>query len=397
LSPDRTLNGVQGEKRNQMPASILHVVATRPNFMKVAPIMRAVERSTSVEQVLVHTGQHYDEALSHYFFEDLGLPKPDMDLGVGSGSHGILTGRVMIALQPVLERYRPDWVVTVGSTDSALAAALVAAKLGLRIARVEAGLRSRNWAMAEEINRVLADRLGRALFTTEESAHGNLRREGIPESRIHFAGNVMIDTLDRYRPRAARLRVHTKLGLTQEHYVLTTLHRPQNVDDPVRMAAILRTLPQVVYECDCPVVLPLHPRTARNIKRFGLEGELKGIRVMEPVRYLEFLSLMDGAGAVLTDSGSIEDETTVLGVPCVTLRPETERPITLTEGTNRLFDGNLNELADVVGEAFREPRSPCRPELWDGRAAERIAEVILGQLATSSLQVEKEAVKPLRR
>ncbi len=372
-----------------MAASILHVVATRPNFMKIAPIIRAVERAAAVDQVLIHTGQHYDEALSHYFFEDLGLPKPDLNLGVGSGSHGILTGRAMIALQPVLERHRPDWLVTVGSTDSTLAAALVAAKLRIRIAHVEAGLRSRDWAMPEEVNRVLVDRLSDLLFTTEESANENLRREGVPEDRIHLAGNVMIDTLDRYRPRAARLRVPTKLALEDGRYVLATFHRPRNVDDPVRLAAILRALPQIEYECDCPVILPLHPRTARNIKRFGLDAELNGLRVFEPFRYLEFVSLMDGAGAVLTDSGSIEEETTVLGVPCVTLRAETERPITLTEGTNRLFDGNLNELADIVREAYDDERRPCRPPLWDGKAAERIADVILAQLATVDAQQQE--------
>jgi UDP-N-acetylglucosamine 2-epimerase (non-hydrolysing) len=373
-----------------MPADILHVVGARPNFMKVAPVMAALKRSVSVQQMLIHTGQHYDESLSKYFFEDLGLPKPDLDLGVGSAPHGVQTGRVMIALEPILERHRPDLIVTVGDVNSTLAAAIVASKLGLRIAHVEAGLRSRNWAMPEEINRVLTDRLSDALFTSDPLAHDNLRREGIDENRIHFTGNVMIDTLDRFRPRAARLKVHRRLGLQRERYVLVTLHRPRNVDDPVRLGLILRALPQVEYECNCPVVFPVHPRTAGNIKRFGMDSELNGIQVLEPLRYLEFLSLMDDAGAVLTDSGGIQEETTVLGIPCVTLRPETERPITIAEGTNRLFDGNLNELADVVGEAFREPGRPCRPELWDGRAAERIADVLLGQLATVSLQDEKK-------
>jgi UDP-N-acetylglucosamine 2-epimerase (non-hydrolysing) len=373
-----------------MPADILHVVGARPNFMKVAPVMAALKRSVSVQQMLIHTGQHYDESLSKYFFEDLGLPKPDLDLGVGSAPHGVQTGRVMIALEPILERHRPDLIVTVGDVNSTLAAAIVASKLGLRIAHVEAGLRSRNWAMPEEINRVLTDRLSDALFTSDPLAHDNLRREGIDENRIHFTGNVMIDTLDRFRPRAARLKVHRRLGLQRERYVLVTLHRPRNVDDPVRLGWILRALPQVEYECNCPVVFPVHPRTAGNIKRFGMDSELNGIQVLEPLRYLEFLSLMDDAGAVLTDSGGIQEETTVLGIPCVTLRPETERPITIAEGTNRLFDGNLNELADVVGEAFREPRRPCRPELWDGRAAERIADVLLGQLATVSLQDEEK-------
>ncbi len=375
-----------------MAPNVLHVVGARPNFMKVAPVIAALKRSVSVKQMLVHTGQHYDESLSKYFFEDLGLPKPDLDLGVGSAPHGIQTGRVMIALEPILERHRPDWILTVGDVNSTLAAAIVASKMGIRIAHVEAGLRSRNWEMPEEINRVLTDRLSDALFTTEHSAHENLRCEGIDEKRIHFTGNVMIDTLDRFRPRAARLKVHRRLGLDQGRYVLATLHRPRNVDDPVRLAAVLRALPQVEYECDCPVVLPVHPRTARSIRRYGLDAELNGIQVLEPLRYLEFLSLMDDAGAVLTDSGGIQEETTVLGVPCVTLRPDTERPITLTDGTNRLFDGNLNELADVVSEAFREPRCPSRPELWDGKAADRIADVILGQLATAPLQVDKETV-----
>lgn len=374
-----------------MPLNILHVVGARPNFIKTAPIMRSLARADSVEQMLVHTGQHYDDALSQHLFDDLDLPRPDLNLGVGSASHGIQTGRVMVALEPVLERVEPDCLVLVGSANSTLAAALVASKLGIRIALVEAGLRSRNWSMPEEINRVLTDRLSDALFTTEASANENLRREGIPEDRIHFVGNVMIDTLDRFRLRAAELRVHRQLGLEAGRYVLVTLHRPQNVDDPVRLRAILRSLPQIEYECDGPVVFPMHPRTAGNVKRYGLDDELNGVRVLEPLRYLEFLSLMDGAGAVLTDSGGIQEETTVLGVSCVTLRPETERPITLTDGTNRLFDGNLNDLADVVREAFEEERRASRPALWDGQAAGRIAEAILGQHATAPAEEPMES------
>ncbi len=375
-----------------MDLKVVHVVGARPNFIKTASVMAALGRAGQVKQQLVHTGQHYDDALSQHFFEDLALPKPDLNLGVGSASHAVQTGRVMIALEPVIERVRPDWVFTVGDVNSTLAAALVAAKLGIRIAHVEAGLRSHNWSMPEEINRVLTDRLSHALFTTEASANENLKREGIPGSRVHFVGNVMIDTLDRFRSRAARLRVHRNLGLEEGRYVLATLHRPDNVDDPARLRAVLRALPQIAFECDCPVVLPLHPRTAANIRRFGLDTELNGIRVLEPLRYLEFLSLMDHAGAVLTDSGGIQEETTVLGVPCVTLRTETERPITMTDGTNRLFDGNINDLADVVLEAFREERRASRPPLWDGKASARIAEVLLGQLTTAPSAADREPV-----
>ena len=361
------------------PIKILHVVGARPNFMKVAPVMEAFEQAADVSQRLVHTGQHYDDELSESFFADLRLRRPDLNLGVGSASHGIQTGRVMIALEPVMERFRPDWLFTVGDVNSTLAAALVAVKLGIPIAHVEAGLRSHNWSMPEEINRVLTDRLSTALFTTEPGAADNLRSEGIPEDRIHFVGNVMIDTLDRYREEAARLLVHEALGLVERQYVVVTLHRPRNVDDPKRLSAVLTALHEVASECGCPVLLPLHPRTALNIRRFRLDSALNGIRVMQPLRYLEFVGLMDKAGAVLTDSGGIQEETTVLGVPCVTLRPETERPITITMGTNRLFTGDLHRLADVVRDAVHEERSDgIRPPLWDGEASQRIVAAILG-------------------
>ncbi len=363
---------------------ILHVVGARPNFMKIAPIMRAFARGSGVEQTLVHTGQHYDDELSASFFDDLELPRPDLDLGVGSGPHGQQTGRIMIALEPVLERMRPDWVFTVGDVNSTVAAALVAAKLGIRVAHVEAGLRSRDWTMPEEINRVLTDRLSDALFTTEPAANENLRAEGIPEERIHYVGNVMIDTLDRYRTRAAQVGSHRSLGLEPGRYVLATLHRPGNVDEPTRLGAVLRAAGQVVYEHDVPVVLPLHPRTARNVRKFGLDDALAPLQVLGPLPYLEFLCLMDHAGAVLTDSGGIQEETSVLGVPCVTLRPNTERPITLVEGTNRLFRGDLTGLPEVVGQALLEKRRPCRPELWDGQAADRIVQITLASSAPAA-------------
>ena len=360
---------------------ILHVVGARPNFIKIAAVMRGLEKTGEVEQTLVHTGQHYDDALSAQFFEDLDIPRPDLNLGVGSGSHATQTAKILMAIEPVLMRSRPDWLFTVGDVNSTLAASLAAAKLGVGVAHVEAGLRSRDWSMPEEVNRVLTDRLSGALFTTEPEANANLLAEGHPANRINYVGNVMIDTLDRYRPRAARLATHQGLGLESREYVLATLHRPRNVDDPVRLAAIMRALVQVMYECGCPVVLPLHPRTSRNIRAFGLEELLRPLSALAPQSYLDFLCLMDNAGAVLTDSGGVQEETSVLGIPCVTLRPATERPITVTEGTNRLFDGAIDDLVEVVSQALGEERQPCRPALWDGRAADRIAYVMINELA----------------
>jgi UDP-N-acetylglucosamine 2-epimerase (non-hydrolysing) len=356
---------------------IVHIVGARPNFMKIAPIIRAFERTGEVDQALVHTGQHYDEELSRYFFEDLGLPRPDVDLGVGSGSHGLQTGRVMIALEPVLARDRPDWVFTVGDVNSTVAAALVAAKLGIRVAHVEAGLRSGDWTMPEEINRVVTDRLSDALFTTEASADANLAREGVPAERIHFVGNVMIDTLEQHRERASRLKVAEGMGLDTGSYLLVTLHRPSNVDDPDRLAALLLALGEIVVGTGHPVVIPLHPRTSVRIRELNLEELLEPLTILPPLGYLEFLGLMQGAAGVVTDSGGIQEETTVLGVPCVTVRPNTERPVTLIHGTNRLFDGDPHGLLDVVRESLIAGRPAVRPPLWDGHAAERIAAITL--------------------
>jgi len=357
---------------------IVHIVGARPNFMKIAPVIHAFERTGEVEQVLVHTGQHYDEELSKYFFEDLGLPRPDVDLGVGSGSHAVQTGRVMIALESVLVRERPDWVFTVGDVNSTVAAALVAAKLGIRVAHVEAGLRSGDWTMPEEINRVVTDRLSDALFTTESSADENLAREGVPAERVHFVGNVMIDTLERHRDRAAEQKVAERMGLEPGRYLLVTLHRPSNVDESERLTALLMALGEVAAGTGHDVLLPLHPRTAARVKELRLEHLLKPLTIVPPLRYLDFLGLMQDAAGVITDSGGIQEETTVLGVPCITVRPNTERPVTLTHGTNRLYDGDPHGLLDVVREALLSERSEVRPPLWDGHAAERIARITLG-------------------
>lgn len=357
---------------------IAHIVGARPNFMKIAPVMRALETADGVDQTLIHTGQHYDNSLSGDFFHDLELPEPDMNLGVGSGSHAEQTGRVMTALEPLLQRLAPNWVFTVGDVNSTLAAALTAAKLGIPVAHVEAGLRSHDRSMPEEINRVLTDQISDALFTTEPSANENLKKEGIDPERIHFVGNVMIDSLDRYRARAAEMYADDGLGVEPGQYALVTLHRPRNVDDPRRLAGILGALGRLATQY--PVVFPIHPRTARNIKRFGLEAEVAPINALGPLGYLEFLALMERAGVVISDSGGIQEETTVLGVPCITVRPNTERPITISEGTNELFDDDPEKLAGVALKALTTERRASRPKLWDGRSAERIARITLERL-----------------
>ncbi|HET7040627.1 MAG TPA: UDP-N-acetylglucosamine 2-epimerase (non-hydrolyzing), partial [Gemmatimonadales bacterium] len=357
---------------------LLLVAGARPNFMKVAPILRAA-RDAGAEARLVHTGQHYDAAMSEAFFRDLGLPTPDHHLGVGSGSHAVQTARIMEAFEPVLREERPDWVVVVGDVNSTLACALVAAKLhealGVRVAHVEAGLRSGDWRMPEEVNRVLTDRLSDLLLTPSLDARAHLAAEGIPDERVVFVGNVMIDTLLQQLPAARALGVPARSGLVAGRYALVTLHRPSTVDDPELLATALDALDAVADEM--PVVLPLHPRTRANLERFGLAGRLARFHVTEPLGYTEMLGLTDGAAVVLTDSGGLQEETTVLGVPCVTLREQTERPVTLTEGTNRMAPWPL-ERAGVYG-AFRAALEVGRlavgakvPAGWDGHAAERV-------------------------
>ena len=354
------------------------VAGARPNFMKIAPILHALIPAGH-RPVLVHTGQHYDAGMSDAFFRDLGLPDPDHHLGVGSGTHAEQTARVMTAFEPVLVAERPDWVVVVGDVNSTLACALVAAKLreslGCRIAHVEAGLRSHDWRMPEEVNRVLTDRLADLLLTPSRDALPNLSAEGIPPERVVFVGNVMIDTLFAQLPAARARDLPGALGLERTRYVVATLHRPSNVDEPATLRPVLEALAEVAGSY--PVVLPVHPRTRRRIDQFGL-GPLAGaLRLEDPLGYTEMLSLTEGALAVLTDSGGLQEETTALGVPCVTLREQTERPVTVTEGTNRLAPWPLT-AAGIVG-AFRGATAErpvgvgtrC-PEGWDGRAAERI-------------------------
>jgi UDP-N-acetylglucosamine 2-epimerase (non-hydrolysing) len=369
----------------------LVVAGARPNFMKVAPILRALA-ADGHDGVLVHTGQHYDAAMSDAFFSDLELPSPDHHLGVGSGTHAQQTARVMQQFEPVLREEQPDWVVVVGDVNSTLACALVAAKLqdelGVQIAHVEAGLRSRDWRMPEEINRVLTDRLSDLLLTPSGDAEPNLVAEGISRERIRFVGNVMIDTLQHQLPRAREHDLPGRLGLTRGGYVASTLHRPSNVDDAESLSAVLHALAEVAKEI--PVVLPMHPRTRKNAEAFGLGSLLERLTVLEPLGYREMLSLTDGAAVVLTDSGGLQEETTALGVPCVTLREQTERPITVTEGTNRLAPWPLS-VSGVFGsfqEALRQGRSEActhRPDGWDGRAGERIVAALVENRAMVAL------------
>ena len=357
---------------------IVNVVGGRPNFVKIAPILDAMTKIPATMPLLVHTGQHYDHAMSRAFFEDLEIPEPDCFLGVGSGTHAEQTARVMVEFEKVLEKERPDLVLVVGDVNSTLACALVAAKQIVPIAHVEAGLRSFDRTMPEEINRTLTDHLSDYCFTTSEDANDNLRREGIPEGRIHFVGNVMIDTLRKYEPAARAKKTAETLGLAPQGYAVLTLHRPSNVDDPKTFGLLLDSLEEILRKV--PVVFPIHPRSRRRITDFGFDARIAALdrlRLCEPLGYLAFLSLMLDSRFVMTDSGGIQEETTVLGIPCLTLRENTERPITVHMGTNVVV-GTRRER--IVSEAMRllgeGERRRCTPPLWDGQAAPRIVEVL---------------------
>lgn len=361
---------------------VLVVAGARPNFIKVAPIIAELKRR-KIDFKLVHTGQHYDAAMSDAFFSDLGIPGPDYHLGVGSASHAVQTARIMEAFEPVLMESRPDWVVVVGDVNSTIACALVASKLkeevGCRIAHVEAGLRSNDWRMPEEVNRVLTDRLSDLLLTHSPEALGNLVAEGIPARRIRFVGNVMIDSLFAQLERARELNLPGKYELERGRYAAATIHRPSNVDEPEALRVVLNALVKVAEFI--PVVLPLHPRTRSRAATAGLSHLLNQIHVVEPLGYLEMLSLTDGAAVVITDSGGLQEESTALGVPCVTLREQTERPITVTVGTNRLApwpltpQGVVGSVRDALAQGRVEPGSRCPPG-WDGRAAHRVVSAL---------------------
>ncbi len=353
---------------------VMHVVGARPNFVKIAPIYMEIMKHPEIEQVLVHTGQHYDREMSSVFFDEFGLPDPHFNLGVGSGSHGAQTARVMLELEPLLQERNPDWLVLVGDVNSTVAAALVAAKLGIRVAHVEAGLRSFDRTMPEEINRILTDQLADLLLTPSRDADANLAREGIPASKIAFVGNVMIDTLVRLQPRVQERwpGLRDRLGIDGD-FALVTLHRPSNVDRPDTLAEILGALQDIGQRM--PVLFPIHPRTVGRIKEFGLDlPEDGGVRLMDPLGYIDFSALTANARLVLTDSGGIQEETTYLGVPCLTIRPNTERPITITEGTNQLIESRTDAIVRAAAAVLDGAAGvqPGRPKFWDGATAGRI-------------------------
>lgn len=362
-----------------MPLKICNVVGARPNFMKIAPIIDEMRKHTEIAASLVHTGQHYDEKMSKLFFQDLGLPKPDVYLGVGSGGHGEQTGKIMIEFEKIIAANKPDLVVVVGDVNSTIACGLVAVKMGVKLVHVEAGLRSFDRAMPEEINRMLTDQISDYLFLTEREAKENLLREGVAEEKIHFVGNVMIDSLMKHREHAERSPILGDLKLEAGRYGLITLHRPSNVDVKENLDNILSALFDI--QRDLPLVFPVHPRTRKQMKLFGFDDKLAhapNLMLTDPLGYLDFLKLMAHARLVITDSGGIQEETTVLGVPCITVRENTERPITVTEGTNVLIGMSRERILEESYKILEgNGKQGRKPELWDGRAAERIVEILL--------------------
>ncbi len=371
---------------------LLSVVGARPNFMKIAPIVHELKKFPAIEHCLVHSGQHYDELLSGNFFTDLGLPPPDVNLEAGSGSHAVQTAEIMKRLEPVLLDYRPDMVLVVGDVNSTIAAALTAVKLGIGVAHIEAGLRSFDMTMPEEINRKLTDAISSLLFVTEQSGVENLKREGVAAEKIFLVGNVMIDSLLRHREMAAKSPILDRLAMRQNGsgcrpYGVLTLHRPSNVDDARTLQGILSAVSALAAEL--PVFFPMHPRTRKNIESFGLLRHLAnsagqndaGIVPLDPLGYLDFLSINDGARIVLTDSGGVQEETTVLGVPCLTLRENTERPATVEHGSNQLVGVDPERILAEARAILRQPaRRFERPPLWDGEAASRIVAILRSHL-----------------
>ena len=360
---------------------IINVCGARPNFMKTAPLMRAYRAHQGLQPLIVHTGQHYDANMSELFFRQLQIPEPDINLGVGSASHAVQTAEIMARFEPVLLEQKPEWVVVVGDVNSTIACALVAAKLGVKVAHVEAGLRSFDRTMPEEINRLLTDAISDLLFVSEPSGLENLSREGIPDEKVHFVGNVMIDTLKANLQKAERSTILERMSLEPGGYNVVTLHRPNNVDDAVAFSRIAGAL-QVIQD-DLPTVFPMHPRTAHNLSRLGLAEQfarMTRLHVVEPLGYLDFLKLMGKAAVVLTDSGGIQEETTILGVWCLTVRENTERPVTLTSGTNTLVGSDPERIVSAYRRCRSTPLAdPPVPEKWDGQAAERIATVLAGR------------------
>lgn len=345
--------------------------------MKIAPIHRLMQKSDVFKPILVHTGQHYDEKMSKFFFQDLGMPQPDIYLGVGSGSHAEQTGKIMIALEQEMIRQKPDLVIVVGDVNSTLAASVVAAKLHIPVAHVEAGLRSGDRSMPEEINRIVTDSISDYLFVTEQSGMDHLSEEGIPDHKIHFVGNVMIDSLVENLGRLNGVDILNQFDIQSQQYALVTLHRPSNVDQENSLRLILDAFE--IIQNDMPVIFPIHPRTRKMLDVLDLSAQVKRMRnlkLIDPVGYLDFLALMKNARIILTDSGGIQEETTYLGIQCLTLRPNTERPVTVTLGTNRLVPLTTEGIIEAYQSALTNPKKGEAPPLWDGKAAERIVGIL---------------------
>ncbi len=357
---------------------IVHVVGARPNFMKIAPIMAACAKYDDIESVLVHTGQHYDEKMSDLFFRELGIPKPDINLGIGGGTHAEQTAAIMTAFEPVVIEQAPDAVLVVGDVNSTIATGLVAVKLGIQLIHVEAGLRSGDRSMPEEINRILTDAISDQLFCTEQSGVDHLLREGVDDGKIHLVGNVMIDTLLKNKEQADRSAILEDLKLRQGEYAVLTLHRPSNVDDSDTLDRLIGVLELV--QNDIPVIFPIHPRTRKNLAAFGLSDRIEqatNLHLIDPIGYLDFMKLMANAKLVLTDSGGIQEETTILKVPCLTLRENTERPITIEFGTCEIVGTDSDQILSAYNRIMTEQSNqPRTPPLWDGKAAERIVDIL---------------------
>ena len=348
---------------------LMLVAGARPNFVKLAPLYHALQMFPAITTTVVHTGQHYDDAMSGSFFRELEIPEPDVNLEVGPGTHAEQTGRIMILFEPVLQKLNPAWVVVFGDVNSTAACALVAAKLGTAVAHVEAGLRSNDWSMPEEINRLVTDRLSTRLYAPSQDACDNLIREGTPADRVQLVGNIMVDTLLARLPKIDQERTLSEFAVERHRFVLVTLHRPSNVDDPNRLLRICSVLGQTSEQQ--PVLFPAHPRTQARLQERSLKDALGRTRVISPLPYHAFLGLMAGARAVVTDSGGIQEETTALGVPCLTLRPNTERPITITEGTNQLVEPEPTAFRQALQTS--NGRRHRIPPLWDGHTSARIA------------------------
>ncbi len=357
---------------------IISIAGARPNFMKIAPLMEAFASHPNIEPMLIHTGQHYDEKMSDLFFRQLGIPEPDINLGIGSASHAVQTAKIMRAFEPIVLDEKPDAVLVVGDVNSTIACGMVAVKLGIKLIHVEAGLRSFDRAMPEEINRILTDCISDLMFCTEKSGIENLRNEGVAEERFYLVGNVMIDTLLKNKAKADESTILDDLGLKAGQYATLTMHRPSNVDDPVVFGRLLDAIE--VIQRDLPIVFPIHPRTRNNLPKLGLADRvaaMSNLKLIEPAGYLDFLKLTSSCKLVLTDSGGIQEETTVLKVPCITMRENTERPITIEMGSNQLVgtdpDKILEAYRNVVEGKLPEPQ---QPEMWDGKAAQRIAKIL---------------------